>query len=69
MKLDTKSYEEKMKKSIASYQYELDSVRVGRANANVLNKITVDYYGSPTQISAVAQITTPDSVTALSSER
>ena len=63
MKLDIKAYEEKMQKSIASYQYELDSVRVGRANANVLNKITVDYYGSPTQISAVAQITTPDART------
>ena len=63
MKLDTKSYEEKMQKSIVSYQYELDSVRVGRANANVLNKITVDYYGSPTQISAVAQISTPDART------
>ncbi len=63
MKLDTKAYEEKMKKSIASYQTELESVRVGRANANVLNKITVEYYGSPTQISAVAQITTPDART------
>lgn len=63
MKLDTKVYEEKMKKSIAAYQAELDSVRVGRANANVLNKITVDYYGSPTQISAVAQVTTPDART------
>ena len=63
MKLDTKAYEEKMKKSIASYQTELESVRVGRANANVLNKITVEYYGTPTQISAVAQITTPDART------
>ena len=63
MKLDTKFYEEKMQKSISAYQYELDSVRVGRANANVLNKITVDYYGSPTQISGLAQITTPDART------
>ena len=63
MKLDTKAYEEKMKKSISAYQTALESVRVGRANANVLNKITVEYYGSPTQISAVAQITTPDART------
>ena len=63
MKLDTKAYEEKMKKSISAYQTELESVRVGRANANVLNKITVEYYGTPTQISAVAQITTPDART------
>ncbi len=63
MKLDNKSYEEKMKKSVVSYQTELDTVRVGRANANVLNKITVDYYGSPTQISAMAQISVPDART------
>ena len=63
MKLDTKIYEEKMKKSIASYENELDTVRVGRANANVLNKVTVDYYGTPTQISAMAQITIPDART------
>ncbi|MBE6622183.1 MAG: ribosome recycling factor [Ruminococcaceae bacterium] len=63
MKLDTKAYEEKMKKSIASYENELDTVRVGRANANVLNKVTVDYYGTPTQISAMAQITVPDART------
>ena len=63
MKLDTKAYEEKMKKSIASYETELDTVRVGRANAAVLNKVTVDYYGTPTQISAMAQITVPDART------
>ena len=63
MKLDTKVFEEKMKKSVAAYSNELDSVRVGRANVSVLNKITVDYYGSPTQISAVAQVTVPDART------
>lgn len=63
MKLDTKVYEEKMKKSVAAYSTELETVRVGRANASVLNKVTVDYYGSPTQISAMAQITTPDART------
>lgn len=63
MKLDTKAYEEKMKKSIVAYENELDTVRVGRANAAVLNKVTVDYYGTPTQISAMAQITVPDART------
>ena len=63
MKLDTKAYEEKMKKSIGSYESELETVRVGRANAAVLNKVTVDYYGTPTQISAMAQITVPDART------
>lgn len=63
MKLDTKAYEEKMKKSISAYEAELDTVRAGRANPAVLNKVTVDYYGSPTQISAMAQITVPDART------
>ena len=63
MKLDTKTYEERMKKSIASYQNELETVRVGRANAAILNKIAVDYYGTPTQISAMAQISVPDART------
>ena len=39
-----------MKKSIDSYEYELDGVRAGRANPNVLSRINVDYYGSPTPI-------------------
>ena len=50
MKLATKEYEGKMQKSISAYQNELESIRVGRANPAVLSKITVDYYGVPTQI-------------------
>lgn len=60
MKIDTKEYEEKMKKSAAAYENELGTVRVGRANASVLDKVTVDYYGTPTQINAMAQITIPE---------
>ena len=60
MKFDTKEFEEKMKKSISSFEYELGSIRVGRASASVLDKITVDYYGAPTQINAMAQISSPD---------
>ena len=56
MKLDTKEYEGKMKKSTAAYESELGTVRVGRANAAVLDKVLVDYYGTPTQINAMAQI-------------
>ena len=63
MKFETREYEEKMKKSIASYEYELGTVRVGRASATVLDKITVDYYGCPTQINAMAQISSPDAST------
>lgn len=63
MKLDVKEFEKKMQKSIEAYENELKTIRAGRANPGVLDKVTVDYYGSPTQISAVAQISVPDART------
>ncbi|MBP3919093.1 MAG: ribosome recycling factor [Clostridia bacterium] len=63
MKLDVKEFEKKMQKSIDAYENELKTIRAGRANPGVLDKVTVDYYGSPTQISAVAQISVPDART------
>ena len=63
MKLDTKEFETKMKKSIDSYEYELDSVRVGRANPNVLSRINVDYYGSPTPVNQIGSVSVPDART------
>ena len=63
MKLDTKIYEEKMKKSISSYSENLSTIRAGRANPDVLKKITVDYYGSPTPISQIAEIKVTDART------
>ncbi|MBO5879140.1 MAG: ribosome recycling factor, partial [Clostridia bacterium] len=60
MKLDTKDYEAKMKKTIASYTENLSTIRAGRANPDVLKKINVDYYGSPTPINQLAQISTPE---------
>ena len=63
MKLDTKVYEEKMKKTIASYQETLSTIRAGRANPDVLKKITVDYYGSPTPIASIAEIKVTDART------
>ncbi len=63
MKLDTRSYEEKMKKSIASYSENLSTIRAGRANPDVLKKINVDYYGSPTAISSIAEIKVTDART------
>ena len=63
MKLDTRDYEAKMKKSIASYTENLSTIRAGRANPDVLKKITVDYYGSPTAISAIAEIKVADART------
>ena len=63
MKLDTKDYEARMKKSLASYSENLSTIRAGRANPDVLKKINVDYYGSPTAISAIAEIKVTDART------
>ena len=63
MKLDTKIYEEKMKKTIASFSENLSTIRAGRANPDVLKKVSVDYYGSPTPISSIAEIKVTDART------
>jgi len=55
-----KIYEEKMKKSIDSVAADFAAVRAGRANASVLNRINVDYYGTPTPIQQIASIGSPD---------
>ena len=63
MKLDTKEYESKMNKSLASYKENLSTIRAGRATPDVLKKIEVDYYGSPTAISSIAEIKVTDART------
>ena len=63
MKFDTKPYEEKMRKTIDAYRENLSTIRAGRANPDVLKKIEVDYYGSPTAISAIAEIKVADART------
>ncbi len=63
MKLDTRDYEAKMKKTIAAYTDNLSTIRAGRANPDVLKKINVDYYGSPTPISSIAEIKVADART------
>ena len=60
LKDEYKVYETKMKKSIDSVAADFASVRAGRANAAVLDRIMVDYYGSPTPIQQIASITSPD---------
>ncbi len=60
LKDEYKVYEEKMKKSIDSVAADFASVRAGRANAGVLDRIMVDYYGSPTPIQQIAAISSPD---------
>lgn len=60
MKLDLKEFETKMTKSISNYESELKVIRAGQANPAVLDRINVDYYGTPTAINQLANITTPD---------
>ena len=63
MKLDCKSYEEKMKKSIDSYENALSLIRAGRANPMLVNGISFEYYGAPTPINTMADIRCADSKT------
>ena len=55
-----KIYDEKMQKTIHALDTELASIRAGRANPNILNKLTVEYYGTPTPIRQVANISVPE---------
>ncbi|WP_020059159.1 ribosome recycling factor [Bacillus sp. 123MFChir2] len=51
---------EKMEKAVAAYSRELSTVRAGRASASVLDKVQVDYYGAPTPVVQLANITVPE---------
>ncbi|HAH18780.1 ribosome recycling factor [Eubacterium uniforme] len=53
-------YEEKMEKTISNLQEEYSTIRAGRANPHILDKITVDYYGTPTVLQQVGNITVPE---------
>ena len=53
-------YETKMKKTLESLEREYISIRAGRANPHVLDKLVVDYYGTPTPIQQVGNITVPE---------
>ena len=55
-----KVYEEKMTKTMKSLNGELSAIRAGRANPHVLDKLVVDYYGSPTPIQQVANVSVPE---------
>ena len=54
------TYESKMKKTLANLDGELGTIRAGRANPNVLNRIMVDYYGTPSPIQQVANVSVPE---------
>lgn len=53
-------FEEKSSKVIANFDTELKAVRAGRANPHILDKIMVDYYGTPTPINNMANVTVPE---------
>jgi ribosome recycling factor len=55
--------ETRMQKAIEATQHNFNSVRTGRANASLLDRITVEYYGSPASLKSLANISTPDSTT------
>ena len=56
----TKPYEDRMKKTIAVLEEEFATIRVGRASPNVLDRLTVSYYGSDVPISQVGNISVPE---------
>ena len=63
MAVDFKDFERRMNKALAHLDEEFGAVRAGRANPKVLDRITVEYYGSETPLNGVATISTPDART------
>jgi ribosome recycling factor len=57
---DIAPYEDRMNKSLKNLETELATIRVGRANPRVLDKLMIDYYGTPTPIAQVANINVPE---------
>lgn len=60
MKELIKNTEERMNKTVAVLERDYKSIRAGRANASVLDRITIDYYGVPTPIQQMAAVSTPE---------
>ena len=60
MSPEIKAYDSRMQKTIEVVKSNFNSVRAGRANAGVLDRITVEYYGTPTPLNQVAAIASPD---------
>ena len=63
MSVDFKEYSNKMDRTLVHLAEEFDAVRAGRANPKVLDRITVEYYGSETPLNGVATISSPDART------
>ena len=56
-----KDAEQKMQKTVDATQHDFSTIRTGRANPSLLDGITIDYYGSPTPLNQIANISVPDS--------
>ena len=63
MNIDFKDYTHKMERTLEHLNEDFDAVRAGRANPKVLDRLTVEYYGSETPLNGVATISTPDART------
>ena len=57
---EIKIYEEKMEKSLAALEADYATIRAGRANPHILDKIKVDYYGTPSPLQQVANVSVPE---------
>ena len=55
-----KSAQDKMQKSIESFKHDLSSIRTGRATPSILDRVMVDYFGTPTPVNALATISAPE---------
>lgn len=58
--MDINNYEEKMQKSLSNLENEYTAIRAGRANPRILDRIQVDYYGTPSPLQSVANISVPE---------
>ena len=63
MSVELKQFEDKMKKSVENLASDYTTIRAGRANPHVLDKITVDYYGTPSNLQSVANISVSEART------
>ena len=60
MNEEIKEYEDKMEKTLNALENDFSTIRAGRANPHILDKIRVDYYGSPSPLQQVANVSVPE---------
>ena len=58
--MDLSNYEERMQKSLTNLEGEYTAIRAGRANPRILDRIQIDYYGTPSPLQSVANISVPE---------